>query len=117
MADPKYTPKANGIMHEDGYMLPNDEPLMILRGKDIGALDSIVSYIEMLQDQALTPTIKSHLESSSERLLAFYEYQVKNPDLQSVGCSRRSHTDSLFFLRRARNKLIELGFCNECELA
>lgn len=110
MSDPKYTPKANGIMHEDGYMLPDDEPLMILRGKDIGALSNIVDYIEMLQDQVpQTPTIVSHLESSSERLLAFYNYQVNNPELQSVGCSRRSHIDSLYFIGRAAKKLTELG--------
>ncbi len=110
MSDPKYTPKANGIMHEDGYMLPDDEPLMILRGKDIGALNNIVDYIEMLQEQVpQTPTIVSHLESSSERLLAFYNYQVENPELQSVGCSRRSHVDSLFFIGRAAKKLTELG--------
>lgn len=110
MSDPKYTPKANGIMHEDGYMLPDDEPLMILRGKDIGALNNIVDYIEMLQEQVpQTPTIVSHLESSSERLLAFYNYQVDNPELQSVGCSRRSHVDSLYFIGRAAKKLTELG--------
>ena len=110
MADPKYTPKANGIMHEDGYMIPNDEPLMIMRGKDIGALNAIVDYIEMLQDQRPAPTIASHLISSSERLKAFYDYQVANPELQSVGCSRRSHTDALFFLKRAKAKLLELGY-------
>ena len=110
MSDPKYTPKENGIMHEDGYMLPDDEPLMILRGKDIGALNNIVDYIEMLQEQVpQTPTIVSHLESSSERLLAFYNYQVDNPELQSVGCSRRSHIDSLYFIGRAAKKLTELG--------
>ena len=110
MSDPKYTPKANGIMHEDGYMLPDDEPLMILRGKDIGALNNIIDYIEMLQEQIpQTPTIVSHLKSSSERLLAFYNYQVDNPELQSVGCSRRSHVDSLYFIGRAAKKLTELG--------
>ena len=110
MSDPKYTPTENGIMHEDGYMLPDDEPLMILRGKDIGALNNIVDYIEMLQEQVpQTPTIVSHLKSSSERLLAFYNYQVDNPELQSVGCSRRSHVDSLYFIGRAAKKLTELG--------
>ena len=114
MSDPKYTPTADGIMHEDGYMLPNDEPLMILRGKDIGALNNIVDYIEMLQEQVpQTPTIVSHLESSAERLLAFYNYQTNNPELQSVGCSRRSHVDSLYFIGRAAKKLIELGVIRE----
>ncbi len=110
MSDPKYTPTANGIRHEDGYMLPSDEPLMIMRGKDIGALNSVVDYIEMLQDQSpVTPTIISHLESSLERLVAFYVYQRDNPHLQSVGCSQRSHVDSLFFMKRALDKICEFG--------
>ena len=111
MGDPKYTPTASGIKHEDGYMLPDDEPLMIFRGKDIGALNNIVDYIEMLQDQTpVTPTIVSHLASASERLIAFYEYQRDNPNLQSVGCSRRSHIDSGFFMKRAKDKIDELKF-------
>jgi len=114
MSDPKYKPTSLGIMHEDGYMLPDDEPLMILRGKDIGALNNIVDYIEMLQDQIpQTPTIISHLKSSSERLVAFYSYQINNPDLQSVGCSRNSHADSIFFLNRAKKKIIELNIVNQ----
>ena len=114
MSDPKYTPTAAGIMHEDGYMLPDDEPLMILRGKDIGALNNIVDYIEMLQDQLpQSKTVLSHLKSSSERLIAFYRYQHENPDLQSVGCSKRNHTDSIFFMKRARNKIIELGMLHQ----
>lgn len=109
MSDPKYTPTNEGIYHEDGYLLPKDEPLMILRGKDIGALNAIVDYIEMLQDQVpRTPTIVSHMKSSTERLISFYNYQVQNPDLQSVGCSRRSHVDSIYFLKRAENKIKEL---------
>ncbi len=102
MPDPKYTPAADGIYHEDGYKLPDDEPLMILRGKDIGALHSIISYVEMLEDQPQNKTIVSHLLSSLERLKAFHDYQVKNPHLQSVGCSRRSHTRSFGFLLKAR---------------
>mgnify|MGYP003384758886 CR=1 FL=1 len=114
MSDPKYTPTAEGLVHEDGYLLPDDEPLMILRGKDIGALSNIVDYVEMLQDQfPITPTIVSHLASSSERLLAFYTYQIENPELQSVGCSRRSHGDSIYFLKRAAKKLIELNLIND----
>jgi hypothetical protein len=114
MSDPKYKPTNEGIMHEDGYMLPDNEPLMILRGKDIGALNNIVDYIEMLQEQMpQSKTILSHLESSTERLVAFYKYQYENPDLQSVGCSKRSHIDSIFFMKRAKNKIIELNMLHK----
>ncbi len=105
MTDPKYKPKDDGLYHEDGYKIPEDEPLMVLRGKDIGALHSIVSYIEMLEDQPPNKTIVSHLASSLERLKAFHDYQVLNPHLQSVGCSRRSHERSFGFLLKARDIL------------
>jgi hypothetical protein len=109
MSDPKYTPTDEGIYHEDGYLLPVDEPLMILRGKDIGALNAIVDYVEMLQDQVpQSPTVVSHIKSSIERLISFYNYQVNNPELQSVGCSIRSHVDSIYFLKRAKSKIDEL---------
>lgn len=107
MSDPKYTPKNGGIYHENGYRLPDDEPLMILRGKDIGALGAICDYIEMLIEQPMNKVIHSHLVSSQERLKAFYEYQVNNPELQSIGCSRKSHEGYKSFLIRAEKTLIK----------
>ena len=108
--DPKYTPTDQGLMHEDGYIIPADEPIMVFRGKDIGALLAIIEYIEMLEDQPQAmPTIVSHTASASERLVAFYCYQINNPELQSVGCSQRSHSDTHYILERARLKLEELG--------
>jgi len=105
MSDPKY-PIVNGKMnHIDGYTLPEDEPTMVFRGKDIGSLSAISEYIEMLEDQPQNATIVSHRASSLERLQAFYDYQVKNPDLQSVGCSRRSHEGGAAFLLRAKKVL------------
>ena len=110
MSDPKYSFKDGDLIHEDGYTVPRDEPLMIFRGKDIGALSAIVDYIEMLEDQIpMTPTIVSHIASASERLVAFYLYQYNNKHLQSVGCSQRSHTDSIYFMKRAKAKIEELN--------
>ena len=109
MNDPKYEPTDSGLLHEDGYLVPLDEPCMVFRGKDIGVLAAIVDYITMLQEQQDAPTIASHIASATERLRAFYRYQVENPDLQSVGCSRRSHSQSALFLALAKAKLNELG--------
>jgi len=105
MSDPKY-PVIDGKMnHVSGYVLPEDEPIMVFRGKDIGSLMAICEYVEMLEEQPLNPVIVSHRVSSLERLQAFYNYQMQNPDLQSVGCSRRAHDGASSFLYRARRVL------------
>lgn len=109
MSDPKYFAKEDGIYHEDGYKIPEDEPLMVFRGKDIGSLDAICEYVEMLLDQPQNKTVVSHLISSTERLKAFYEYQVNNPELQSVGCSQKAHEGVSRFLTRAKDLLETLG--------
>ena len=105
MNDPKYPVIDGKLNHISGYVLPEDEPIMVFRGKDIGSLSAICEYIEMLEEQPQNETIVSHRESSLERLKSFYEYQVKNPDLQSVGCSRRSHSGGAAFLLRAKRVL------------
>lgn len=105
MSDPKYRCIDGDLYHIDGYVIPEDEPLMVLRGKDIGAIEAIVAYIEMLDDQPQNAVINSHLISSMERLKAFYEYQLNNPELQSVGCSRRAHSGSHSILLRAKSTI------------
>ena len=103
--DPKYKPKGDKMYHEDGYELPEDEPLMVFRGKDVGSLMAIYEYICMLEEQPMNKTILSHLESSLERLSAFYHYQIQNPHLQSVGCSMKAHDRYKMFLNFAEEKL------------
>ena len=108
MSDPKY-PVIDGKMHHiSGYELPEAEPTMVFRGKDIGSLMAICEYIEMLEEQPQNKVIVSHRVSSLERLLAFYNYQMQNPDLQSVGCSRRAHEGASAFFNRAR-RVLELN--------
>ena len=107
--DPKYLARNSKIYHVDGYELPEEEPLMIFRGKDVGSLIAIYEYICMLEDQPQNKTIVSHLESSLERLSVFYHYQINNPHLQSVGCSMRSHDRYRMFLDFAKRKLHDHG--------
>tara|TARA_Y100001938_G_scaffold150218_1_gene240151 strand:+ start:1089 stop:1415 length:327 start_codon:yes stop_codon:yes gene_type:complete len=107
MTDPKYPIKNNTQYHIDGYKLPDNEPTMLFRGKDIGSLIAICEYIEMLQEQPQNKTIVSHLESSLERLSAFYNYQKANPHLQSVGCSQKAHDRVQYFFIRAEALLNE----------
>lgn len=103
--DPKYLPIGDKMFHQDGYQLPDDEPLMIFRAKDVGSLMAICEYIEMLEEQPQNKTIVSHLTSSLERLSVFYHYQIHNPHLQSVGCSMKAHDRYKMFLNIAKEKL------------
>ena len=70
MSDPKYPVVDGKMSHIDGYVLPEDEPTMVFRGKDIGSLMAICEYVEMLEEQPQNPVIVSHRVSSLERLLA-----------------------------------------------
>jgi hypothetical protein len=104
MNDPKYSAK---LCHIDGYIIPDDEPIMVLRGKDVGALVAIVAYIEMLEGEHPNAVINSHLDSAIERLETFYRYQLDNPGLQTVGCSNRNHGLSKHYIAKAYKKLAE----------
>ena len=107
--DPKYRPR---ICHEDGYPLDDDEPIMIFRGKDVGALVAIMAYIRMLENEAESPnkTINDHIDSALERLEAFYNYQINNPKLQSVTCSNKNHKNANKYLNNAFNMMTEWGY-------
>lgn len=109
MSDPKYFIKNGALYHEDNYELPDDEPLMIFRGKDVGSIIAILAYIEMLEGETYNSVIESHYLSSIERLDAFYNYQINNPELQSVGCSNANHGDAEHYLELAKCKLKQLG--------
>jgi len=88
MNDPKYNIQ---LCHADGYIIDPNEPVMVLRGKDVGALVAICAYVDMLENEHPNAVINSHLDSSLERLEAFYIYQRDNPKLQTIGCSNRNH--------------------------
>jgi hypothetical protein len=90
MNETKYYIKDNKLYHESGYQIPEDEPLMIFRGKDVGALVAITAYIDMLREQPINETIDSHLNSSMERLKTFLKYQYRN-DIKTVTCSHSDH--------------------------
>ncbi len=99
MNDPKYTIE---LCHTDGYIISPTEPVMVLRGKDVGALVAISAYIEMLEKEKPNAVINGHLDSSLERLETFYEYQINNPELQTIGCSNRNHGFAKDYLAQAK---------------
>ena len=108
MNDPKYDFRNGKLRHIEGnYEVDKDEPIMVLRGKDVGALVAITAYVNMLEKERPNKVINSHLDSSLERLEAFVKYQIDNPNLQSIGCSIAHHTGSVLYITEATNKLEE----------
>jgi hypothetical protein len=107
--DPKYYVLNNNLYHINGNKIPEDEPIMIFRGKDIGSLVAICSYIEMLLNEDFNKQINDHLISSCERLIRFYNYQMNNPNIQSVTCSKDNHKNSSLYLNRAKNLIKEIS--------
>lgn len=78
------------MYHPDGYMIPDDEPILIFRAKDLGVLAAISAYMDMLIEQEPSGTIKSHLESMIEVTENILSYQ-KDASVKSVTCSQKAH--------------------------
>ena len=94
----KYLFKDGGIYHEDGYRVPDDEPVLVFRSKDLGSLAAITAYLDMLCEQHPSEAIKSHLLSMLRLSEAVNEYQHRN-DVKSVTCSLEAHKATIKGLR------------------
>lgn len=85
--DPKHVFIDGRIWSENGgYWIPEDEPVMVLRGKDQATISAILGYIECLAKQVQTPHVREHIESSRERLQAFMDFQRDHPSFIGIGC-------------------------------
>lgn len=86
--DPKYDFVDGRIWNRSGgYFLPDDEPVMVLRGKDQACLAAIFGYIECMEKQEQTPHVLEHIRTSRERLQAFLDFQTSNPERSGIGCT------------------------------
>lgn len=87
--DPKYD-FPGGVYHRLGnYLLPDDEPVILFRGKDEGTLAAIKGYLDFLQAQTPSEIRDSHIETASERLVAIGVWQVEHPQRTGMGCHLR----------------------------
>lgn len=110
MNDPKYRfGDTDRIFHRTGlYEIDADEPVMVLRGKDVTALHACMMYVEILLSMPENEVVNSHLDSSIERLSTFYRYQTTNVEKSGVGCSQKHHGGSEKIIEKARELLLEL---------
>ncbi len=95
MHDPKYRfGSEDSVYHRaGGYFLPDDEPLVLFRGKDVGTLVALRAYhrfMEHVSAHADTSharaVARAHAESIAERLDAIAAFQRENPDRTGLGC-------------------------------
>ena len=84
--DPKYDFEG-GIYHRlGGYFLPDDEPVMLFRGKDQATLGAIRGYLAFLEQQEQTALVLDHIQTATERLRTISEWQRTHPDRVGLGC-------------------------------
>ena len=85
--DPKYSFVNGRIWSVNGsYWIPEDEPVMVLRGKDQAVIAAIFGYLECLQKQEPKAHVMEHIRTSTERLKEITRFQVSRPDFVGIGC-------------------------------
>lgn len=111
MNDPKYQfGDTDRLFHRSGeYFILENEPVMVLRGKDVTSLAAVCAYVQALLDMSENEVVNSHLDSSMERLKSFYEYQTTS-GVAGVGCSQKHHSGSEQYIKKAETLLRELRF-------
>jgi hypothetical protein len=93
--DPKYRfGDDDRVFHrEGGYFLPDDEPVVLFRGKDVGTLVALDAYKKFMEyvaahaDNAHARGVaEAHASSIQERIETLRTFQSKNPDRAGLGC-------------------------------
>lgn len=101
--DPKFRFGADDrIIHrQDGSVVPDDEPVMLLRGKDEVALRAIAYYVQIMESYPDSSLARDHAATARERLDTIKTWQKMNPDRTGMGChscadhSHREHLPEL----------------------
>jgi len=116
MNDPKYKfGDTDRLYHRTGeYFIDENEPVMVLRGKDVTSLAAIIGYVSALLDMSENEVVNSHLDSSLERLKTFYEFQTTS-GVTGVGCSQKHHSGSEQYIEKARSLLLEMRMIKDSE--
>lgn len=74
-SDPKYNIRGNALVNSaTGKEIPRDEPIFILRAKDIKALDALDAYLRACMHDCLP----EHIEAVRRRIHDFEQFQGIN---------------------------------------
>jgi hypothetical protein len=75
--EPKYTVNLRGRLanRESGNPIPDDEPVMVLRGQDRVAFEAVLRYRDHAEDEEAAETI---LRGAFERMTAFANFALHN---------------------------------------
>lgn len=93
--DPKYQfGTEDKIYHKEGkYYLPEDEPKVLFRGKDIGTIVAMEAYLEFMNyvaentlDEKAKQVAESHANSIKERINTISNFINDNPERIGLGC-------------------------------
>jgi len=73
--EPKYRISNHGeiLNRASGEKIPDDEPIMIFRARDVHAADMIHGYLESVEDE-------QHKEAVRERLFDFVKFSTDHPE-------------------------------------
>jgi len=80
--DPKYDFHAGGIINEASQeRIPDDEPVMVFRARDLYAFDAINEYLNVLKKAKHEGAHidDAHIEAVQGRLEAFAVFRAANP--------------------------------------
>lgn len=86
--DPKYEWRNGRVWNvQGGYYIPDDEPVMLFRGKSAELPRLVQTYIDLLQTQEQTPAVIEHIESARRHLETIKKFQAEHPERVGLGCS------------------------------
>lgn len=89
--EPKYGVNADGRLYnrETGSVIPDDEPVFILRARDVHAVTALQHYLEAC-------TVDGHKSVVRKRIGHFVDFAINHPDrMREPGIFREAIEDSL----------------------
>lgn len=88
--EPKYAVNEHGNLYnrETGNVIPDDEPVFILRARDIHAVQTLLFYLRQCE-------IDGHAKTVEGRVNDFLSFEAKHPErMREPGALREANNES-----------------------